>query len=238
MKWGVLLGLLFYLGMLSAQAPATWGAKLGMNLSQHYGNKSDAEDYNVKSGVRAGISGGAFLDFAANDNLSLGFEALYSMKGSRQKIRISTMELDGVYEELAKPATMDVRYYIDYLEIPVLFKIKTLSVGKLDLWAVTGTAMSLKLKGHHDLDGTVWFPNDDGSFTTFDIRESSNLKDINIFDFSFVYGGFIDLGRSFPLSIEYRFTLGWDYLHLPTYNLFEPVALRNQAYSVYISKTF
>jgi hypothetical protein len=59
-----------------------------------------------------------------------------------------------------------------------------------------------------------------------------------MFDFSFIYGGAVDLPVKFPLSVEYRFTLGWDYLALPTYQFFEPVQLRNQAWSLMLSTRF
>jgi len=40
------------------------------------------------------------------------------------------------------------------------------------------------------------------------------------------------------LSIDYRFTLGWDHLDLPTFQGFEPARLRNQSYHFGLSWTF
>lgn len=238
MRYIVLLLLLTGFASAAAQAPATWGAKAGMNLSQHYGTKGDEGDYGVKTILRPGFLGGVYVDFAANDLLSLGFEALYTMKGSREEIRISKMELDGVMEELQRPATMDVKYYLDYLEIPVLLKLKTLSSKNLELSAIAGTAMSLKLKGYYELQGAVYFPDGNGAYSEIPIWAESDLSDVNMFDFSFIYGGALSLPARYPLSLEYRFTLGWDYLYLPTYQFFEPVALRNQTWSVLLSTTF
>jgi len=238
MKATLLLLLLLLPGLALAQAPATWGAKLGMNLSLNYGTKGDEKDYEVKTGLRPGFIGGLYVDFAATEALSLGFEALYSMKGSHQDILISKIELDGVIEELKRPATMKVKYYLDYLEVPVLMKLKTLSYKKLHLTTIAGTAMSLKLKGYHELEGKVYFPDGDDDFSEIAIWEESDLSDVNMFDFSFVYGGALNLQAGYPFSLEYRFTLGWDYLYLPTYQLFEPVALRNQTWSVLLSTTF
>jgi len=238
LRYLLIIILPFAMTYASAQAPASWGAKLGMNLSQHYGTKGDEGDYQVKTGLRPGFIGGLYVDFAANDNLSLGFEALYAMKGSREQITISKMELDGVMEELERPAVMDVKYYMDYLEIPVLLKLKTLKIKNMEMVAIAGTAMGLKLKGYHELEGRVYFPDGDGEYSEIPIWEESRLSDVNMLDFSFVYGGALNLMASYPLSFEYRFTLGWDYLYLPTYQFFEPVALRNQAWSVLLSTTF
>lgn len=238
MKASLLLLLLLLPGWALAQAPATWGAKLGMNLSLNYGTKGDEGDYEVTTGLRPGFIGGLYVDFAATEALTLGFEALYSMKGSRQDILISKIELDSVIEELKRPATMKVKYYLDYLEVPVLMKLKTFSYKKLDLTTIAGTAMSLKLKGYHELEGKIYFPDGEDDFTEIRIWEESDLSDVNMFDFSFVYGGALKLQAGYPFSLEYRFTLGWDYLYLPTYQLFEPVALRNQTWSVLLSTTF
>lgn len=42
------------------------------------------------------------------------------MKGSHQTITIDHLEMNGVMEELAKPAQMKVKYHLDYFELPVL----------------------------------------------------------------------------------------------------------------------
>lgn len=238
MKWTLLLAFLLCTAFVQAQAPASWGVKTGFNLSQHYGTKGDEGDYEVHTGLRPGFIGGAFLEYEANENLSLGLEALYSMKGSREKIGINKIEIDGVMENLAHPAQMHVDYDLDYLELPVLLKLKTFKREKLELSLITGTAVGLKVNAHHQLKGKVYFPLDGGGFEIIEISESSKLRDVNIFDFSFVYGGSLDFMMRIPLSLEYRFTLGWDYLRLPTYEMFEPVELRNQTWSVLLSTTF
>ena len=88
MKWLAMIALALCTALVYAQAPASWGVKTGFNLSQHYGTKGDEGDYEVHTGLRPGFIGGAFLDYEVNENLSLELEALYSMKGSREKIGI------------------------------------------------------------------------------------------------------------------------------------------------------
>lgn len=211
---------------------------MGMNLSQHYGTKGDAQDYQVHTKLRYGLIGGAAVDFAANDDLALALEILYSMKGSEEDITIRQVSIDGIMEELEKPAKMDVKYFLDYLELPVLFKLKVFKRDGWELSAITGTAVGIKLKGYHELKGKIYFPNSAGGFDAFDVREESRLSDVNMFDFSFVYGGALRIKSKFPLHLEYRFTLGWDYLSLPTYAMFEPVELRNQTWSLMLSSAF
>ena len=222
---------------LIAQTPISWGAKLGFNLSQHYGTKDQQQGYSVKTGLRPGVTGGAYLDLEILPNFSLGYELLYSMKGSAETIGISSMEIDEVMEELPKPAEMKVKYYLDYMEVPILLKVKVLDKPGYGITALTGTAMALKIKGYHTLKGTVYFLNGN-DYSLINISEESKLAGVNMFDYSFIYGGMLQLKTKIPLNIEYRFTLGWDYLSLPTYEFFEPVQLRNQTYSLILSSQF
>lgn len=221
-------------GILSAQSTTFhWGLKAGANLAQHYAPKPQDNEYKVKARMRAGAIAGAYLDMQILPNLTLGYELLYSMKGSREDIQILAME----GETLAKPARMNVEYDLDYLEFPVLLKINTVSYGKLQMQAITGTAMSLKLHGAHRLDGTIYIPNGD-DYDVILISEQSDLPGINIFDYSFVYGSALIYKGAMEASLELRFTLGWDYLQLPTFSLSEQVELRNQTYSAILSIKF
>ncbi|MDD2331382.1 MAG: outer membrane beta-barrel protein [Candidatus Cloacimonetes bacterium] len=221
---------------LHAKTILHYGLKSGVNVSTHYGNKGDDLGYKVKTIPLAGYIGGGFLEMEIIPELSLVYEALVTAKGSREEVSIS--ELEG--EALAKPARMNIDYRLYYVEIPVLIKITAFETERFKLNALTGTAMSLKFAGKHKLDGHIFFPEDDGSFTEIIIKESSHLEELNMFDFSFVYGGSLELNSPWQTFLEYRFTLGWDYLKLPTYELADPtyVELRNQAYSLMLGLRF
>ncbi|MDZ4182249.1 MAG: outer membrane beta-barrel protein [Candidatus Cloacimonadaceae bacterium] len=226
--------ILWSLSALSAQAAKTYGFKAGMNLAQHYGTKIDETDMSVKTGLRPGIIGGAYMDLNVLPSFAIGFELLYSMKGSSETITIKRMDTDddGISEELIRPAVMKIKYHLDYVELPILMKINVLDSDKISLDAVAGTAMSLKVRSSHALDGIVYFPDGNGGYSEIPIIESSKLPYVNMFDYSFVYGGTLRFKRANPFFLEYRFTLGWDYLKLPTYQLSEPAELRNQTYSL------
>lgn len=225
---------LICLSALSAQAEKTYGFKAGMNLAQHYGTKFDDTDMSVKTGLRPGFIGGAFMDLNVLPSFAIGFELMYSMKGSSETITIRRMDTDedGIPEDLIRPAVMKIKYHLDYVEIPILMKINLLDNSKISLDTVAGTAMSIKVRSSHSLDGIVYFPDGNGGYSEIPIIEGSKLPYVNMFDYSFVYGGTLRFKRANPLFLEYRFTLGWDYIKLPTYQFFEPVELRNQTYSL------
>jgi hypothetical protein len=202
-----------------------------------YGTKGQDQGISVKTKLHPGVMAGAYLDLVVIPNFSLSYELLYSMKGSKETITINSMEIDGVLENLPKPAVMNVQYNLDYIELPVLLKVKLIDAKAFSLTAISGTAVSIKVKGSHKLDGKIYLPEGD-DFSTINIHEESNLGDVNMFDYSFVYGGTVDLKTKLPLHLEYRFTLGWDYLSLPTYQFSDPVQLRNQTYSLGLSLGF
>lgn len=220
-------------GLFARGIPTEYGAKLGFNLAQHYGTKVDESEYRVKAGMRPGVSAGVFMNYAILYDLRLGYELLYTQKGSREKITILSME----GEELVRPAVMDVKYDLDYLELPIMLRLRTYATSKLDIEAVTGTAMSLKVHGHHELDGTVYLPDGD-DFSAIPISEESSLSGVNQFDYSFVYGAAVYYRGKPDISAEFRFTLGWDYQSLPTFSLSDPVELRNQTYSLMLGVRF
>lgn len=239
----LILALMLATQQLMAESEFSWGPKLGFNLAQHYGTKTSEEDYAVRTIMRPGIMAGAYLDMEIVPGFSLAYELLYSQKGSNERIKVYRIDElgDGVMVPLPKPAEMKVKYYLDYVEVPILLKVRAIDKPKLSLYAITGTAMGIKVKGDRELDGTVYLANGD-EFDTLHVAAKSKLDEVNMFDFSFVYGGALALKTKIPLNVEYRFTLGWDYLSLPTNPEFDssskPVELRNQTYSLILSTTF
>lgn len=225
---------LFWSGLAYAESlPLEYGVKAGFNLAQHYGTKADETEYKVETAMRPGIMAGAFLNYKILDHVRLGYELFYTMKGSREKVTILSVE----GETLAQPAVMNLRYDLDYLEMPIALRVRAYSSPKFSVEAVTGTAFSLKIHGRHELDGTFYLPNGDG-FDVIPVSEESDLSYVNMFDYSLVYGLALQCHGKMELSSEFRFTLGWDYLSLPTYSLAEPAELRNQTYSLILSAQF
>lgn len=213
--------------------PVEYGVKLGFNLAQHYGTKADDTEFKVQSALRPGFVGGVWLHYRLLEEVRLGYEILYSMKGSRQQVQVLQME----GETLSKPAEMNLRYDLDYIEMPILLRLRTLNKPRLALETIAGTAMSLKIKGHHELEGTFYLPDSEG-FEEIPVSESSDLAYVNMFDYSFVYGFALQYHGPMELTAELRFTLGWDYLRLPTFSLAEPAELRNQTYSLILGAHF
>ena len=105
--------------------------------------------------------------------------------------------------------------------------------------------MSLKVRDRYRLSGEVT----DGD-EVLPLHADSDMSEVDMFDFSFAYG----FGLEFPLSgrtalVEYRFTMGWNTLLMPTYAYApfgdeeilidnDPVPLKNQNHAIMFGLTF
>jgi hypothetical protein len=213
-------------------AKISFGLKAGFSLAQHSGIEERDADYEVASDWREGIGAGVFLYFPVTSRFGLQQELFYVQRGSRQDISLEILEV---------PTVLTVTYDIDYLEIPVLLKFAWVLWKQNAIYSLAGTAFSVKIHDRYTLTGEV----DDGN-EWFPLYADSDMSEVDIFDYSFVYG----LGVSFKrFLLEYRFTLGWNSLAMPTYAYVpfgdeevlidnEPVSLKNQNHLVLFGITF
>ncbi len=212
------------------------GFRGGINFAQHTGIEERDSDYDVSSSWRVGLTVGAFIYWPITDRLGLQQEVVYTQKGSSQQIVVDILDL---------PTTLDVTYEVDYIEIPVLLRFTSFKRSDSSVYSLFGTAMSLKTRGHYELKGEL----SDGE-QVIPLSADADLREVDMFDFSFIYGtGYErDIGGTHLLA-EYRFTMSWNTLHMPTYAYvpFEdeellienpPVALKNQTHSIMLGIRF
>ena len=213
-----------------------FGLKAGVCFAQHVGTEERDAEYTVSSTWRKGWAAGVFLAFPVTSRLSMQQEVLYVQKGSRQDIGVEILEI---------PTVMDVTYDMDYIEIPVLLRFTWLRREHHRFYSVAGTAMSLKVRDRYRLEGEV----SDGE-EVIPLSADSDMSEVDMFDFSFVYG----FGWELPLLgqrclAEYRFTMGWNTLAMPTYAYVpfgeeeirvnnEPVPLKNQSHGIMLGIVF
>ncbi len=217
-------------------AQFSFGFKAGISLSQHVGTMDRNAEYEVSSTWRRGFAAGGFLAFPITSRFSLQQEVLYVQKGSRQHIGVEILDI---------PTVLEVTYYMDYIEIPVFLKFAWMKWEHSEFYSFAGTAMSLKVHDRYRLSGEVR----DGE-EVLPLRADAGMSEVDMFDFSFTYG----FGMEFPVSnrtalVEYRFTMGWNTLAMPTYSYVpfgdeeilienEPVPLKNQSHAIMIGITF
>ncbi|NLP06003.1 PorT family protein [Candidatus Fermentibacteria bacterium] len=212
------------------------GLKLGGVFAQHVGTEERDSEYEVSSRWRTGFCGGAFVLWPITSRFGLQQEAVFSQRGSRQDIEVDILEL---------PTVLHVTYDMSYIDIPVMLRYTLFWNPDRNLYTLAGTAMSIMLDGRYTLDGLL----DDGS-EQVPLSADADLSEVDMFDFSMVYGTGMEFSLgSQVLLAEYRFTMGWTTLSMPTYAYVpfedslilvdnEPVPLKNQSHALMLGIRF
>ena len=203
-------------GLVNAQTGVRFGLKAGYSMATQYGITPADNTFMVDTHSRNGFSGGVFAYFPITESVGIQQEFLYTMKGSRQNVTITTpVNINTVSE-----------YDLNYFEMPILIKYKFVNIKNFGIYGSTGIALSLLMNGEYRITSTI---NMGGPPTI--VKESGNMKGLDTFDYSFVYGAGTDfklLNKDF--FVEYRMTVGWNTLAMPNASGADPVPLRNQDY--------
>jgi len=214
----------------------SWGMRSGICLAQHVGTEERDSEYEIDSDWRAGFTGAVFVYWPVTERFGLQQEVAYTQKGSTQRIGVEIIDI---------PTTLHVTYEVDYLEIPVLTRYTLFRNQRGEMYSLAGMAMSIMLASHYELSGEV----SDG-VDTIAVTASSDMSEVDLFDFSVVYGlGYDFEAAGHDVFVEYRFTMSWNTLYLPTYAYVpfgdeeilidnEPVPLKNQTHSISFGVSF
>lgn len=214
----------------------SFGFKTGISFAQHCGTEEREPDYEVSSFWRTGFAAAAFLYFPVTSRFGLQQEFAYVQKGSRQEIGVEILEI---------PTILDVTYDMDYIEIQALLRFAWLQWGCNELYSLSGTALCLKVRDRYTLTGEV---SDESQ--TVPLYADDDMSEVDMFDFALIYGTGLEfslLRRRF--LVEYRFTMAWNTLAMPTYAYIplgeeeilianEPVPLKNQNHLVLLGIRF
>jgi hypothetical protein len=225
-----LLNTLFFLALIwgasistQAQTGIRFGVKAGYSLGMQYGILPKDNPYDVDSDSRHGFSGGILLYFPITDAFGVQQEFLYTNKGSTQNVSI-----DEPYFSTSS------EYKLNYFEMPILFRYTFIKIGDFGIFGSTGFGLSMLLGGGYETNGIIEIEEFDIPFS-----ETGNTDGLDTFDYSFLYG----LGAHFNLFnqqcfFNYRQTIGWNTLMMPTFGAEEPAPLRNQAYTLTVGVIF
>ncbi|MBN2565900.1 MAG: PorT family protein [Candidatus Eisenbacteria bacterium] len=213
------------------------GVRAGINFAQHAGTEERDSEYEVASAWRPGFTGGLLVYWPITPRFGLQQEVVYTQKGSSQTIDVEILDV---------PTSLDVTYEMDYIELPILMRFDSVRWRSGSVYSLTGTALSLKISDHYRLEGTL-----SDAEQVVPLTADAGMSEVDMFDFSFVYGlGYERSVRGYHLMFEYRFTMGWNTLHMPTYAHVpfgeddevlienEPVPLKNQSHCITLGIRF
>jgi hypothetical protein len=216
--YALVIVIFYFNSSLSAQTGVRFGLKGGYSLSTQYGINDPNIPYSVDTHFRNGLAGGVLLFFPITDFFGVQQEFLYVTKGSREDITMN-----------AQPVKTHTEYNLNYFELPFVFRYTFVKLGNFKIYGTSGFALSILLNGESSLNGTV----DVGGGTILPIPpESTKLEGVDIFDYGFLYGAGVDFNLfKKNCFFDYRFTIGWNTLMMPTSAGQDPAPLRNQDYT-------
>jgi hypothetical protein len=165
-----------FAGLLALPQPAAagvqFGLKLGGNMAKPTG--ADAQDPEATVKSRIGFTAGVFLAFNFGRVVTIQSEVLYTMKGA------TYTALDDSYTD---------KLYGDYIEIPLLLKLKIPTPG-IQPFVFAGPSVGFKLSEKVEEDGVPlgekFFKNN---------------------DYGAIFGAGLNLGRSFMIDVRYSLGL-------------------------------
>jgi hypothetical protein len=202
---------------MQAQTGARFGLKTGLSLATQYGISPAEDIYEVETSGRKAFAGGVFVYFPITESVGIQQELLYAQKGSGQDVTITTpVNINTVSE-----------YRLNYFEMPMVLKYRFVNIKNIGIYGSTGIALSLLLNGDYNITSTI----DTGAPSLIVQNESGDMKGLDTFDYSFVYGAGVDF-KLFKKDffLDYRQTVGWNTLAMPNTSGAAPVPLRNQDY--------
>ncbi|MCK7524101.1 MAG: PorT family protein [Ignavibacteriales bacterium] len=160
-----------------AAADVQFGIKAGGNMAKPTG--ADADDFAGHPEIQGrASSGGIFLAFNFGRVVTIQSEVLYTMKGATSMYTA----LDDTYTD---------KLYADYIEIPLLLKLK-IPTPVVQPFVFAGPSVGFKLKEKLEVDGEE-IP-----------LEEAILKNN---DYGAIFGAGLNLGRNFMLDVRYSLGL-------------------------------
>jgi len=165
-----------FAGLVALPQPAAagvqFGLKVGANMAKPTG--ADAQDPLATIKSRVGFTGGIFLAFNFGKVVTIQSEVLYTMKGA------TYVALDDSYTD---------KLYADYIEIPLLLKLKIPLPG-IQPFVFAGPSVGFKLSDKIEENG---LPDPEFIF-------KNN-------DYGAIFGAGFNLGRSFMIDVRYSLGL-------------------------------
>jgi hypothetical protein len=215
MRYTGLFLLLLQNTFLMAQNGAKFGFRAGYSLATQYGILAPEIPYTVDVHYRHGLAGGLLIYYPVTESFGIQQEFLYVQKGSAEDIALKD-----------RPIRTRTEYDLNYFEIPVVMRLAFVRVKGCNIYCTSGFALSILLNGEYRMSGVAEVKGVPLAFSN-----TNKIKSVDIFDYGFLYGAGVErkiFGKR--CFFEYRFTIGWNTLMMPTAEGEDPAPLRNQDY--------
>ena len=203
----------------SQQKPFVFGFKAGPNIGWM---RPDVQGYE-SDGIKGGFSWGFIADFFLMENygIATGFDVIFMNSG----LKMPHMEVDGT-DTLT--GTLNRKYKLKYIQIPVTLKMRTKEMGKFRIYGQIGLGTGFLIGAKADDE----FTPDSGETTN---TENDIYDDISFIRSSLILGAGVEysLGGSTNMLAGFSFDNGFIDI-LKGKNTLDPM-INNKGYANYVS---
>jgi hypothetical protein len=177
-KLTTVLIVMTFVGLLAVPKPAVAGVQFGLKVGGNMAKPTGADLANLDATIKnkVGFVGGIFIAFNLSNSFTIQTEVLYTMKGA-------------TLSDPVDPA-VEGKLYGDYVEIPLLLKIKLFNLG-IQPFIEAGAYAGFKLHEKMTVMGE-------------EVPVTEAILKNN--DYGAIVGAGLQLGHSF--SIDVRYSMG------------------------------
>jgi len=212
-KFGAVTLFVFFglIPTLEAAGKFGFGVQGGFTLTNHWSTQEKRGNYTVESSIKDGFAAGVLATVRISRLFSLEADLLYVKKGSNQTITVPSFSFGDI----------EVTYELNYIEIPLLVRTHLLPNAKIQPSLAIGPYVAFLVNNKYTYQIAVIG------------TAEEEIKGIKTTDYGIIFG----MGLSIPanvvrLRIDYRYSMGFVDLMLPTGPGFPEIELRN--YSHYL----
>ncbi len=201
----------------AASGRLSFGLQGGFTLTNHWSTKEKSGNYTVESSIKDSYTGGLIGVVQLSRVFSLEADLFFVKKGSNQSISVPGFPFGDI----------KVTYYLDYLEIPFLLRTHPFPRARIQFTTAVGPYVSFLLNQKYSYRIAVLG------------TEEREIQDIGSTDYGIVFGSGLSIPANvITLRLDYRYSMGFVDLKLPTGPGFPEIELRNYCHCLMLGIIF
>jgi hypothetical protein len=223
MKKGLKFGILALVmligtsGALEATVEFRFGIQGGFSLTNHWSTKEKSGNYTVESSIKDGFAAGGLATVRISNLFSLEGDVLFVKKGSNQTITVPGFPYGPI----------EVTYHLNYVEIPFLLRTHLFPKAKIQPTLAVGPYVAFLTSKKYVYQIIVVG------------TQEKEIEGIKSTDYGIAFGTGLEIPANIiHLRIDYRYSMGFVDLKLPTGPGFPEIELRNYCHSLMFGLVF
>jgi hypothetical protein len=221
----LMMAFLLCLGGGWAEAQFFFGTKGGLGISNHWSTEEKGNGYTVESGVKLGGSIGVLGSYQISRYFAVQGEVLYTQKGSKQDVTLPPLP-----PPLGDIGAIELTYQMDYVEIPLILKTYPFQLETFRPYTTIGPYVAFLTGNEYEMNNETLegFVPPGGD----DIGAAQEIEDLKETDYGIVFGTGLEYHLyDLRFSLDYRYTMGFVDLTLPTGEMPEIPGMPPEAFS-------